>query len=148
MKKRYLVLIVVILIDACILLTGFNNAGSDAEYLLEQRTNLFKLLQYGELTQNTAIKRLYEIETGQQLEADIGYVESLSNTEICRVEEMYIKKLERTVSKSGYEVYSAVKKGCMRASDTQWLSKKQVKNVRLPEYLYGNKKINDVYAYF
>ena len=107
MKKRYFVLTVVILIDACILLTGFNNAGSDAEYLLEQRTNLFKLLQYGELTQNTAIKRLYEIETGQ-LEADIGYVESFSNTEICRVEEMYIKKLERTVSKSGYEVYSAV----------------------------------------
>ena len=108
MKKRYLVLTVVILIDACILLTGFNNAGSDAEYLLEQRTNLFKLLQYGELTQNTAIKRLYEIETGQQLEADIGYVESFSNTEICRVEDMYIKKLERTVCKSGYEVYSAV----------------------------------------
>ena len=45
MKKRYLVLTVVILIDACILLTGFNNAGSDAEYLLEQRTNLFKLLK-------------------------------------------------------------------------------------------------------
>ena len=35
-------------------------------------------------------------------------MESFSNTEICRVEEMYIKKLERTVSKSGYEVYSAV----------------------------------------
>ena len=28
------------------------------------------------------------------------------------------------------------------------IAKKQVKNVRLPEYLYGNKKINDAYAYF
>ena len=108
MKKIYIILTAVLLIGVCVLFTGFNNAGSDAEYLLKQRTNLFKLLQYGELTQNTAIKRLYEIETGQQLEADIGYVENFSNTEICRVEDMYIKKLERTVCKSGYEVYSAV----------------------------------------
>ena len=108
MKKIYIILTAVLLIGVCVLFTGFKNAGNDAEYLLEQRTNLFKLLQYGEFTQNAAKKQLYEIETGQQLEADIGYVESFSNTEICRVEEMYIKKLERTVSKSGYEVYSAV----------------------------------------
>lgn len=108
MKKIYIILTAVLLIGVCVLFTGFKNAGNDAEYLLEQRTNLFKLLQYGEFTQNAAKKQLYEIETGQQLEADIGYVENFSNTEICRVEEMYIKKLERTVSKSGYEVYSAV----------------------------------------
>ena len=107
MKKIYIILTAVLLIGVCVLFTGFKNAGNDAEYLLEQRTNLFKLLQYGEFTQNAAKKQLYEIETGQQLEADIGYVESFSNTEICRVEDMYIKKLERTVCKSGYEVYSA-----------------------------------------
>ena len=108
MKKIYIILTAALLIGVCVLLTGFDNAGSDAEYLLEQRTNLFKLLQYGELTQKAAQKQLYEIETGQQLEADLGYVENFSDTEICRVEDMYIKELERTVSKSGYEVYSAV----------------------------------------
>lgn len=108
MKKRYVVLTAALLIGVCVLFTGFDNGRNDAEYLLMQRTGIFKFLQYGELTQKAAINKLYEIETGQQLEADVGYVEHFNNTEICRIEDMYIKKLERTVSKSGYEVYSAV----------------------------------------
>lgn len=108
MKKRYVVLTAALLIGICVMFTGFDNGRKDAEYLLMQRTGIFKFLQYGELTQKAAMNKLYKIETGQQLEADLGYVERFNNTEICRIEDMYIKELERTASKSGYEVYRAV----------------------------------------
>ncbi len=108
MKKRYVMAAAVLLLCAFLVLTGFDNAGGDAKYLLSQRTGVFKLLQYGELTQEAAREKLYEIETGKQLEADLEYIDSFSNTEICRIKDMYIKSIERTSAKSGYEVYSAV----------------------------------------
>ncbi len=108
MKKRYVITAAVLLLCAFLVLTGFDNDGGDAKYLLTQRTGVFKLLQYGELTQEAAREKLYELETGRQLEADLEYIDSFSSTEICRIKDMYIKTLERTSAKSGYEVYSTV----------------------------------------
>lgn len=108
MKKRYVVVAAVLLLCAFLMLTGFDNDSGDIKYLLAQRTGIFKLLQYGELTPEAAREKLYETETGKQLEADLEYIDSFSNTEICRIKDMYIKSIERTSAKSGYEVYSAV----------------------------------------
>lgn len=136
MKKRYIILIWALMICACAVLTGFSEAEGSAAGLLKARTDIFKLLQYGELTQETAKKQLYEIETGQQLEADLEYVDRFCNTEICRVDSLYIKTLERTASKSGYEVYQATvdwqfENGIYESIDYSVILKKIGKNYKI-----------------
>lgn len=136
MKKRYIVLIWAVMMCACIVLTGFTEAKEPAADLLKARTGIFKLLQYGELTQDTAKKQLYEIETGQQLEADLEYVDRFCNTEICRVDCLYIKNIERTARKSGYEVYQATvdwqfESGIYESIDYSIILKKIGKNYKI-----------------
>lgn len=136
MKKRYIILIWALMICACAVLTGFSEAQESAAGLLKARTGIFKLLQYGELTQETAKKQLYEIETGQQLEADLEYVDRFCNTEICRVDSLYIKNIERTAGKSGYEVYQATvdwqfENGIYESIDYSIILKKIGKNYKI-----------------
>ena len=136
MKKRYIILVWALMMCACIMLTGFSESGDNAAALLKARTGIFKLLQYGELTQEAARKQLYEIETGQQLEADLQYVDRFCDTEICRVESLYIKKLERTAKKSGYEVYQATvdwqfEEGIYESIDYSVILKKTGKNYKI-----------------
>lgn len=108
MNKRYVLLLGTAIICTIAFFTGFDTGHNSADYLMKERTNILKKLQYGEFTQEKAKEQFYKIESGSQLKHDLEFIDNFNNTEICQIKDMYIQTMKQTSRKSGYEIYDAV----------------------------------------